>query len=248
MIGVAFCISIHFSRTYWGYCFARPALLPEIGDIAQVTAVIPVQTKSDDSGKRTIVPRKDFSLAKCIAYAKKDPYYCLDERILIELERKGLLPDTHTTTLKGLPELHALIRRTGIMAEPEDGYDISDVLSGVVVNAFDKSGSRLVVLVVTGGQVSNDHYPYYEMVFSGQKGSTELSFMRGQRFFYDIACIEGVEWYVVWPGYSLLAIVTGFALFTIAVGMWNAVQKWRKARPPSPEAATRGADEEGRGA
>jgi hypothetical protein len=225
MIGVAFLVSTGGSKIYWGYFFARPALLREVNEIAQVNAVIPIKTESDVAGKHPIVVNDDFSLTEAIANGKRDPYYCLDERILIELERRKLLPAAHAATFVGLPELCSLVNGSGVLAKSEKGYHSTNFLRGIVVEALDRSGSRLVFLCLEGGQVSNDHYPYYETVFKRRDGSPELSFVRGQRFFYDVAGMEGAEWYSIWPFLSVFGVIAGFVLFTIARGIWSKAKR-----------------------
>ncbi len=117
-----------------------------------------------------------------------------------------------------------MIRATGILATPEKGYNDSDLLHGIVVDAVDKSGRRLVFLGLQGMQLSNDHFPYYEMVFSIRPGMPELSYVRGQRFFYDWAGIEGLEWFGIWLLLSVPGIAAGFVAVTIGMLIWRGAQ------------------------
>lgn len=220
-LALVFVSSIMISKRVWGYFIARPDLLPEVGEIAQVKAVVPVKTESDGSGKRTIVPDGNFSLVDSIISGKKDSYYCLSARILIDLERRNLLPAALATTLDGLPEFYSLIQTNSTLAKSSEGYDSSSELGGIVVDALDKSGGRLVFLGLTGGQLSNDHYPYYEMLFRGRKDTGELSFVHGQRFFYDVAGMEGFEWNSILLFLSVPGIITAFVAFTIGRVIWN---------------------------
>jgi hypothetical protein len=224
MVAVAFVVSIGISLAYWGYAFARPPVLPEVGDIATVSAVVPVETRADDAGKRTVVVKEDFSLAESIAYARKDPYYCLDERLLVVLEDCGLLPSAHSASLTDLPPLFPLIEGSGLLTAPDEGYEDADLVRGIVVDARDEAGSRLVFLGLTGMQLSNDHYPCYEMLFTGRKGSPDLAYSCGQRFFYDLAGMEGAEWYAIWPPLSLVAVVVGFVVFTIGMAVRRGIR------------------------
>jgi len=241
MILVSFCVSIGISRSYWGYFFTRPPVLSEVNDVASVVAVFPVKTESGDEGTRRIVAQADYSLADRLAYGRKDRYYCLDERLLLALDKRSLLPSNHVTYAQNLPALYDMIQRTGILAEPTEGYNHSDSLRGVVIDAVDTSGKRLVLLGLTGMQLSNDHYPYYEMAFSGTIGSPDPCYVRGQRFFYDVAGIEGAEWYQIWPFFALTGIVIGFFVVTVVMLIRRAIRRTREAQPDigqvSPEAA-----------
>lgn len=234
MIVASFCVAIGFSRMEWGYFFARPEVLREMDDITAVCAVIPVKTEADKEGHRSILIHDVYSIADRLAYGKKDPYYCLDERLLLALDERRLLPPAHSTDLSGLPALFPLVRKTGILAAPTEGYKDSDMLSGVVIDAVGKSGQRLVFLGLTGLQLSNDHYPYYELVFSGTTGSQALAYIRGQRFFFDVAGIEGAEWYLIWPFLALTGIICGFVVLAAAMLIWRGIQRIKRVQPPPP--------------
>jgi len=234
MVVVSFLVAIGISKSYWGYFFARPSVLPEVSSVASVSAVIPITTEAEDDGTRRIVVQNEYSIVDRIAYGRKDHYYCLSQRLLLALDDAGLRPSSHTGELTDLPILFPLIKGTGILADHEEGYNDSDLLSGVVVDTLDQSGDRLVFIGVSGRQLSNDHYVYYEMVFTGNTGSPDLSYKRGQRFFYDVAGIEGAEWYLVWPFLAVAGAGIGFvvlAAFTLAL---RPIRKTKEAQPSPP--------------
>jgi hypothetical protein len=231
MIVISFLAATGMSKYYWGYFFARPSVLAEISHVASVSAVIPITTEAEDDGSRRIVVQKEYSISDHIAYARKDPYYGLSQRLLLALDDVGLLPPSHAIELTDLPILFPLIQKTGILADPEEGYDESDFLSGIVVDTLDESGDRLVFVGVNGRQLSNDHYAYYEMVFTGKIGSQTLSHKRGQRFFYDVAGIEGAEWHLIWPLLAVAGVVTGFVVLTVFMPTWRLVRKRQEAQP-----------------
>lgn len=230
MVMVSFLVSIGLSRSYWGYFFARPSVLPEVSNVASVSAVIPITTVADDDGTRRIVVQNNYSITDRVVYGREDTYYCLSQRLLLALDDAGLLPPAHSVELTDLPILFPLIQATGILAEHEEGYNDSDLLSGVVVDTLNPSGNRLVFIGVSGRQLSNDHYPYYEMVFTGSAGSPALSYVRGQRFFYDVAGIEGGEWYLVWPLFALVGVVIAFVAVTVVILIWRLVGRTQKAQ------------------
>ena len=228
MVVVSFGLSICYSKWYWGYWMGRPPILGEIHDVASVTAVLPVRTETSEDGGRRIVPDPGYRMAERLAFARRDPYYLLEERVLQALEEKKLLPAASGTDLRNLPSLFPLIRKSGLMVEPEQGYTRSDLLNGVVVDAVGRAGERLVFVAVTGRELSNDHYPYYEMLFRGRQDSTDLSYVRGQRFLYDVAGQEGVEWYAVWPFLGVACTVLGF----VGLAVFFLVRR-KPAGPPS---------------
>jgi hypothetical protein len=219
---LAFLISIVFSKYYWGYFFRRPAVLAELDDVTSVTSIVPVTTEQTPTGEYRFVVNADFSIVDQIAYARADPYYNLDERILVYLEDRHLLPDKIAMSLDDT-DFYDLLPGTGLLAEPQDGYTSAGFLKGVIVDARTRSGSQLVFLGATGQQVSNDHYPCYEMVFERHPQSGQVTFIRGQRFFFDVAGIEGAEWSVIWLVISLVGVILALPIVTLIVGVRNTI-------------------------
>ena len=54
---------------------------------------------------------------------------------------------------------------TGKLAEGVSGYDHAKEVQGIALEAEGSKGERYLFVGVTGRQVSNDHYPYYEFLF-----------------------------------------------------------------------------------
>jgi len=223
IVCLAFLVSIVFSKYYWGYFFHRPAVLAELKDVTKVVSIIPVATEQTPTGEYHFVANADSSITDRIAYARKDPYYSLDERILVYLEEKYLLPEGIATSLDPYANLYDLLLETGLLAKAQGGYTSAGLLRGVIVEARNTSGSQLVFLSATGGQVSNDHYPCYEMAFERRPQSDQLTFIRGQRFFFDVAGIEGAEWFVIWLLISLIGVVFALSFITIMLGIRNMI-------------------------
>jgi hypothetical protein len=214
MIAFAFVTSITISKFYWGYFFTKPGLLSETSQVTEVRAVASIKTV-EQSGKRFLVADETDSLPDSLASAKKYAEDCLDGRILLELDRRKLIPPAFIGSLAGLSEFYRLIEESNALVASSPGYDSSQQLEGVVVDAIGSQGNRLVFLCLTGGQLSNDHYPYYELLFRGEPESNQLSLIRAQRYFYDAAGMEGFEWYVIWPMLAIPGVLVAFLLFTI---------------------------------
>ncbi|MBP7274814.1 MAG: hypothetical protein KBA51_01265 [Kiritimatiellae bacterium] len=223
--GILFLMSVAVSRYYWGYYLSRPPVPDEIREERRVLAVIPIRTQTDAEGQRRIVVQPDFVLADQLARGREDPYYCLYERLLLALEERKALPETVAADLSDLPELHALIRATGILAKAEPGYDDADELGGVAILAEGPAGGQRLFLGVCGPQVSNDHYPYYEMLFESAGGTGSFSYIRGRRFFYDVAGMEGVEWPVIWIGLAMPGLLAGYVIVMVVAPL---VRKLRR--------------------
>ena len=68
------------------------------------------------------------------------------------------------------------------------------------------------------------------MLFTAPPGSSDLKFVRGQRFFFDIAGIEGSEWYVMGLGFSLLGMPIAFAALIAVMAAGKGVGKFRQRK------------------
>lgn len=56
----------------------------------------------------------------------------------------------------------------------------------------------------------------------------------GQRFFFDRAGIEGMEWYVFWCAFLSIGMLPGFGLFTAVLVIRNALRSGGDSGERSP--------------
>jgi hypothetical protein len=215
VISLAFFVSIAFSRIHWGYAFHRPPVLPELKEVTEVSSIIPVATEQTAVGKYRFVVDPRASIDETLACARQLPTDNDGERFLLYLDEKNLLPEGMATSLGSYVDLYDRLPETGLLARAQDGYTSAGLLRGFIVEARDRSASQLVFLSAMGGQVSNDHYPRYEMVFERNPRSGQLTFINGQRYFFDVAGIEGVTWAVVWLGASFIGVIVVLPLVTL---------------------------------
>lgn len=92
-----------------------------------------------------------------------------------------------------LTDVRDALSRRGILIPGERGYPHATDLYGSIGLGRSRSGKPLVLAAVYGGEVSNDHHAYYEAIFE-RRASGELSLVRHQLYFFDIAGIEGAGW------------------------------------------------------
>ncbi|MCK4665720.1 hypothetical protein KAU33_03175 [Candidatus Dependentiae bacterium] len=229
IISMTFIFSIIVSKKLWNYYFKRPSILSEVTEIVQVNFVIPIITKPDNSGSYKFYFNPDYKIEERISWGEKDSYYCLEERILIYLKKKNLLPANPEPEIGNLSNLFFLISKSDFLVKPDEIYDDSDLLMGIIVDAIDKNNERLIIVGATSRQISNDHYAYYECVFRELGTENKITFIRGQYFFYDSAGIEGLEWYVIWLVSSLWCIFISFPIFTLILARYIKQQLKRKS-------------------
>jgi hypothetical protein len=180
-IAISFCLSIGISKSYWGYYFSRPPVLNEIHNLAATPAIIPIQMKLTAQGRREFFIQPDYSITTEISRGKEDPYNHLDARLLIALEQTRRLPPKNSPDLSALPDPYPLIQSTGLLATSKPGYH-SELYTGIIIDAISRTKQRIVFIGIRGSEVSNDHYPYYELLFTAPDKATPPTFVRGQRF------------------------------------------------------------------
>jgi hypothetical protein len=222
------------SKNYWGYYFTRPEVLPELRNVKRVNWVVPVETVNS-GGVVSFNNLIDYSYEDAFIWAKRTPYYNLDSRNLILFVSMGLiLPELSRLPPEG-PDYYALVRDTGIFVSPDPGYKRSALLRGLIISAIDSEGRELVLIAANGGELSNDHYPYYELLFEKQPGTGKFALLSSQYFFFDVAGIEGLEWYFIWFVYSMLGGYVALPLILLtALGERIIRRLGLKLRPPTP--------------
>ena len=215
-VGLALVAGIVTARSHWGYWFQRPEVLPEVATIETVERVIAVEMAESSAPQ--------FAAVKEISpFDRPSSHYFLEERQLHALIEAKLLAANYTlATNREFANLYRPLVGTGMLVEAEPGYeDQSDSLEGLIVVGSTATGEHLALVSLTSGrQVSNDHYPYYELVFEIDPVTNELTFQQGQQFFFDIAGFEGFEWYSFWWMYGLLGLMIVLPVTTAAIIVW----------------------------
>jgi hypothetical protein len=214
---VAFLVAIAVSKWYWGYMFDRPPVLKELHHIKHVIRIIPVKAEPRPEGTYDFVVNTDYVMLEDVMSAQRDDYYALDERMLFVLQDRNLLPETLSHRLAPYESLYHDVEKTGLLALAQPGYTSSGELRGILLVATTTTGAEYVFLGANGQQVENDHYPYYELVFEKQSDSDTLVFLQGQRFFYDVAGVEGFEWFALWGIFSLIGICLILPIVTVII-------------------------------
>ncbi len=197
------------SKVMWGYHLGRPAPDRRIVEARRVASVTIVQTVPDDNGGLAFMPRPSASVARKIAFGRDNPYYSLEERVLIALSgsrapagRPGAQDHMGSGDALQPPGTDGATGgwQAGILAPKED-------LGGAVIEAVGADGAPLLFVGVSGGEVSNGHYPYYEFLFSGTPPGGKPRLLSSRRFYFDIAGIEGVEWPAFFFVFSMVGLV-----------------------------------------
>jgi hypothetical protein len=186
-----------------------------VNEIRHVDRIVAFRTLNALADHYSIVANNDYPLASHLKSARERAPAEFDDRLLLALDRKQLLPADFESSTRDFPELYPLIQRTGRLLASNPGYQSHTDLSGIAVDGRDSQGRRLLFLSFTGGQLSNDHYPYYEMFFREPPAASAFTLVRSQHYFYDASGMEGFEWYVIWMFIAAPGIALGALLFGI---------------------------------
>ena len=103
-----------------------------------------------------------------------------------------------------------LIKESGLLDYGEKNWDTSGQLSGILSEFTTINKLKYIFVGLSGGQVSNDHYPFYEFLFI--ENNRKLELVKKQKFYTDIAGYEGFEYANIAPIFSLLLTVFGLVM------------------------------------
>lgn len=154
-------------------------------------------------------------------------------RLAAALAKRALSPQTPEPVS---PQLFSAVQRAlgeqGLLPELRPEYPYATQVVGHLALGRDVSGQRVLVAALHGGQVSNDHYPYYEMSFVVLPDGA-LRTRTARRYWNDYAGVEGLAH---WLG--------AFAGLAVGVGVWTIaliLTFFSRRRPNTPLQPTIGA-------
>jgi hypothetical protein len=223
---LSFLAAIGVSKLYWGYPIRRPPVDRRIKEIEEVISLVPVDSGRKSDGSMGFVINDAYQIAERLSVCRDTrpwiSYYCLDERILVILDELGKLPMSldHTSPPPELATLYHWLDATQLLYNGAPGYrDQARELRGIVLVAQGKNGQRYLLAAVSGGQVSNDHHPYYEFLFRLPEQDPAPILLSSRRFFYDVAGMEGMDGLALWPAFFLV----GMVIVTLVVGVLSII-------------------------
>lgn len=247
-IFVGFLASISISKAYWGYYFSPPELPQKVEDFEKVRSITPVSSIKRNNGTRIFKIDTSSSCIKEIQSAtenlnsscgtgKCDTEYCDSSRIILSLFKKGKLPKkTPYISPEKLNSLYNYLEKTELLYQGEPGYNgelkpdavTGDLISkgdgkrlgGVIIEAEDKNKQSYLFIAVNGGQISKDHYPYYEFLFEIPKDKSTPKLLTHNRFFYEIAGVEGIlEWHFIWRFFIVIGFILSIPMTYLLIRM-----------------------------
>ena len=231
---LSFLVAIAVSRAYWGFYLRRPGIDRRINQVELVQSVTALRSERLAGGSMRFVVHEGYDIAERLRVCQDNrpsiSYYCLDERVLAALDDLGKLMEEHERMpATDLARLYHTLETTQLLRQGSPGYDRATELTGIAVLADAQEGQRFLIVGVTGGEVSNDHHPYYEFLFRLPDGSPDPILLSHRSFYYDVAGYEGLHgprlWLVIFP-----PAVIALAAVTVVVSVTDVIRVRRRSR------------------
>ena len=204
---LALASSVGFSKYYWGYWFFRPDISRELKDADKIMSFGALQSIEAKEPGAVRLGMRRAALPDLVKLHDKYNYDVPWGRAPAYLFHKGKLsaevPEPNEALIHQIESM--LSQRVLPFIETGTGVyeQTSRTFRGGVIEFASSSGVNLVHVTLGGGQVSNDHYTYYELLFSPDASGKLGAPIDWKKFHYDIACIEGFEWMIVAPFLSI---------------------------------------------
>jgi hypothetical protein len=228
---------VTINKNIWGYYFKRPATFCELKNTNQLLSITQFEINPEENSFRISSDTTLYDNVKI----NPDYYYDQYERPLksmfSEWESRGNLiywkeiyfSKTCKISERELKNLYHLISASGFQNDNDKIYLTSENnLTGVAIefitsnvrnvsyvgNKQDRkslsnlaSDGKYIFVTLSGGEISNDTYPVYEFLIRGKK------IIKRQRYFYDVAGIEGLEYSIIAPYLEILLLIISLAIF-----------------------------------
>ena len=195
--------SVGFSRYYWGYWFFRPEISRELIDSERILSFGAVQSLESKEPGVVRLDQRRAALPDLVKLHDKYNYDVPWARAPAFLFHKGKLNAQVPEPKQDLVHQLELMLSQKMLPFIDDGAGVYEQTSrtfrGGVIEFVSSKGAKFVHVALSNGQVSNDHYTYYELLFSPDASGKLGAPIEWTKFHYDIAGIEGFEWMIVGP-------------------------------------------------
>ena len=197
--------------------------------VDQVISLTASRTERRADGALRLVIDDTYSimdaLSSCRDGRPQSEYYCLRQRLLVALDEAGKLPaEPRPMAPEKLTSLYGELEATNLLLSGQQGYDRAKELGALVLEARGIDGQDYLFGAARGGEVSNDHYPYYELLSSMSGRGNRPVLLSHNRFYYDVAGYEGLEW----PAVCLGLFLVGTAAFLVGLSIVFAIGALRE--------------------
>ncbi len=191
-------LAVYISLEYWNYGIWPPALNPKVTEAVRVAAFSEFNVSGDIVSGRSL-NHIDEEL----------PFIGRAYRSFVS--RKLLDGETSRFEGERLRSILTAIQSSGELFESTTGYSSSSRFNGYALELRAPNGDHFYFVEALGGQVSNDHYPFYEFTVHGNAPDTPPTITHRNRFYFDVAGLEGMTAL----GLALVFTITGNTAFAL---------------------------------
>jgi hypothetical protein len=191
------------TRLMWGYWIRRPSIASSLGGVEKVfrVSLLPLDRVLSGYEQKRLL---DDARSRCTPPSNE----CLEGRVLLAIGANAAPApsDSGEDALRAAWERETSERPLPV---PTDSKyrDSASRLSGVAIH-FHRQDGEYVVLAYRTSEIANDRYIYSEALYRVQGTVTEP--IRSDRFTYEIAGLEFLDWPVLWLLNTItLALVSG---------------------------------------
>jgi hypothetical protein len=224
-IGAAFFAAVTISRIYWGYWLWKPSMDTRILEARRYVGLAFFGSARADQGPPGFVDSASHTVRDELQSYRRDEYTQGALRVLHMLDLQGKLDAIPLKRTVELRILSDLIQGSGALVKPSPGYEERSTFTrGLALEAEGHDGRRLLFIGLFRGEVSNDHFPLYELLFEAAPGTDRFQLVSDTQWFIDVAGIEGLEWH--WMFLGLLPI-------SLIIFLGGAAAQAEKNRPRS---------------
>jgi hypothetical protein len=192
------------SRLYWGYWFTPPSSDRTVRHLAELTSFTSLWQSTTQSGRPAL-----SRAASEVNHASGD---VPGGRLPAALIARGLLPSSEKAAdASVLRAITAALAEGNQLRQGGPRYRHATELLGHVAIGKDRNGKELYVAGLIGGEASNDHHPYYEVV-AEPAGGGGLKIKHLQFYWWDLAGLEGFAHWIA-GGVATIAWLFGAGCF-----------------------------------
>lgn len=241
-------VSAESTYEKWGFVISRPPIQEVVTEIdivtnASIIEMVTVEEKQIqfNNASETLQEKPSHfkvateTIEEVLDYRDYYPYTTTYERVIDYLhDTEALKVPIEQVAEDTIMELYPLLAETcklevGTQEPWEQFYDSRWLLAGVVLEGTTADDTKVLVVGLRGGEVQNDHYPYYEFAFVFEDDEYKLESF--QRWYFDIAGEEQGEIFyylgftiVEWPlAFMRVAFAPLLSLFAAAAAVVGSI-------------------------
>ncbi|EMO54560.1 hypothetical protein [Leptospira noguchii] len=193
---------LFWSQSHWGYYLSRPSIPNSIKQVKQLESELSLEPNifpacnlksKDRDWQLTSSKRFDYDATQDrIEYFLDDTSIHLSNHQDETNWRKALNKTSFRLNISKGIKIHDFIQKNYTFDQRKAEYNRVCFFNAVDIFEFiDFDGNKIYYVGYSTHQLSNDHYAYYEFIIYESENGYQIK--QSNRFFYDVAGVEGLE-------------------------------------------------------